>query len=44
MEAHKHGFTRAIVPAANMPKGGVAGMQVFGVNKLSDAISAFDEL
>jgi DNA repair protein RadA/Sms len=44
MEAHKHGFTRAIVPSANLPKGGVAGMQLFGVNKLSEAISAFDDL
>jgi DNA repair protein RadA/Sms len=44
MEAFKHGFTKAIVPMANMPKGGVEGMQIHGVKKLSDAISAFDEL
>ncbi len=44
MEAYKHGFRKAIVPAANMPKGGVEGMQIHGVNKLSDAIDAFGEL
>jgi len=30
--------------AANMPKGGIPGMQIHGVKKLSEAISAFDEL
>ncbi|MDA9556405.1 DNA repair protein RadA [Vibrio sp.] len=43
-EAHKHGFKRAIVPAANVPKEGIAGMQIHGVKKLSEAITAFDEL
>ena len=43
-EAFKHGFKKAIVPAANMPKGGIPGMQIHGVKKLSEAISAFDEL
>lgn len=43
-EAFKHGFKRAIVPAANMPKGGITGMQIHGVKKLSEAIEAFDEL
>ncbi|MGC9550991.1 magnesium chelatase domain-containing protein, partial [Vibrio metoecus] len=43
-EAFKHGFKKAIVPIANMPKGGIAGMQIHGVKKLSDAIAAFDEL
>ncbi|MDD9195873.1 DNA repair protein RadA [Aliivibrio sp. S3MY1] len=44
MEAYKHGFKRAIVPAANMPKGGIEGMQIHGVKKLSEAIDAFEEL
>ncbi|EGQ8124565.1 DNA repair protein RadA [Vibrio parahaemolyticus] len=43
-EAFKHGFKKAIVPAANMPKGGIPGMQIHGVKKLSEAIEAFDEL
>ncbi|HCM61920.1 MAG TPA: DNA repair protein RadA [Morganella sp. (in: Bacteria)] len=43
-EAAKHGFTRAIVPNANCPKNPPAGMQVFGVKKLADALSVLDEL
>ncbi len=38
-EAAKHGFRRAIVPAANVPKKVPEGMQIFGVKKLSDALS-----
>ena len=44
MEAFKHGFKKAIVPAANLPKGSINGMQIHGVKKLSEAIEAFDEL
>jgi DNA repair protein RadA/Sms len=43
-EAFKHGFRKAIIPASNMPKGGIEGMQIHAVKKLADAISAFDEL
>lgn len=43
-EAFKHGFTKAIVPAANMPKGGIMGMQIHAVKNLSEAIQAFDEM
>jgi DNA repair protein RadA/Sms len=39
-EAAKHGFTRAIVPKSNMPKQKIAGMQVIGVSRLSEAIDA----
>ena len=39
-EAAKHGFTRAIVPKANIPKGGVEGMQVIGVEHISEALEA----
>jgi DNA repair protein RadA/Sms len=39
-EAAKHGFTRAIVPKANIPKGGIEGMQVIGVEKISQALEA----
>ncbi|MFP1952220.1 DNA repair protein RadA [Lonsdalea quercina] len=43
-EAAKHGFKRAIVPFANMPKKPPANMQVFGVKKLADALAILDEL
>ena len=39
-EAAKHGFTRAIVPKANVPKSKVEGLQVIGVNKVSQALDA----
>lgn len=39
-EAAKHGFTRAIVPAANMPKQPIQGMKVTGVKRLSEALEA----
>lgn len=39
-EAAKHGFKRAIVPRANVPKGGVKGMEIIGVVKLTDALDA----
>ena len=39
-EASKHGFQRAIVPAANRPKGGVKGMEVIGVKTLAEALAA----
>lgn len=42
-EAVKHGFRRAIVPAANAPKKPVTGMQIFPAKKLSDALAVFDE-
>lgn len=40
MEAAKHGFKRAIVPKANVPKNQINGMQVIGVEKLSEALAA----
>ncbi len=39
-EAAKHGFTKAIVPLANVPKGGIKGMEIVGVKKLAEAIEA----
>ena len=38
-EAAKHGFKKAIVPKANMPKKKIPGMEVTGVNKLEDALA-----
>ncbi|WP_127957887.1 DNA repair protein RadA [Serratia microhaemolytica] len=43
-EAAKHGFRRAIVPHANVPKKPPANMQVLGVKKLADALSALADL
>ncbi len=37
-EAEKHGFSRAIVPAANKPKSFRSGMQIDAVRKLTDVI------
>ena len=38
-EAQKHGFKRAIVPRANMPKEKIQGFEVIGVSKLHDALT-----
>ncbi|MDF2940730.1 MAG: radA [Gammaproteobacteria bacterium] len=37
-EAAKHGFKRAIVPYANVVKGGVPGLEIIGVKKISEAL------
>ncbi|GAA6135500.1 DNA repair protein RadA [Oceaniserpentilla sp. 4NH20-0058] len=37
-EAAKHGFKRAIAPKANIPKGGIEGMQVMAVEHISQAL------
>lgn len=41
-EAAKHGFTKAIVPTANVPKKPIPGLQVSGVNRLSEALDLID--
>ena len=42
-EAAKHGFTRALVPASNRPRAAIDGLEVVGVNRLSEALdAAFD--
>jgi DNA repair protein RadA/Sms len=40
-EAAKHGFKKAIVPKANLPRSPIAGMEVIGVSKLGEML---DEL
>ncbi|MGL4205710.1 MAG: DNA repair protein RadA [Aeromonadaceae bacterium] len=37
-EAVKHGFRRAIVPKANLPKQAIGGMEVVGVTTLAEAL------
>ena len=39
-EAAKHGFKRAIVPKANVPKVPIAGFDVIGVSKIEQALAA----
>lgn len=43
-EALKHGFKTAIVPRGNQPKQAIPGLQVIGVGRLHEAISAAFEL
>jgi DNA repair protein RadA/Sms len=38
-EAVKHGFKHAIAPKANIPKGGVDGLEITAVQRLSEALS-----
>lgn len=40
--AAKHGFKRAIVPEANVPKAGIKGMEIVGVRSLSAALAAVE--
>ncbi|REG79538.1 DNA repair protein RadA [Marinomonas pollencensis] len=39
-EAAKHGFIKAVVPKANCPKKPIPGMEVIGVDRLSEALDA----
>ncbi|NQV69647.1 MAG: DNA repair protein RadA [Pseudohongiella sp.] len=39
-EAAKHGFTRAIVPKANVPKHKIDGIEIIGVTKIAQALEA----
>jgi DNA repair protein RadA/Sms len=43
IEAAKHGFKRAIVPYANVPKKPLPNMQLFGVKKLSEALTVMED-
>ncbi len=42
-EAAKHGFRKAIVPAANAPREKIDGMEVIGVKKLAEALVAVEQ-
>jgi len=41
-EIAKHGYTRAIVPKANAPKGGVEGLDIVAVERLGQALDSLD--
>jgi DNA repair protein RadA/Sms len=38
-EAAKLGFTRAVIPAANQPRQGLAGMEILPVNRIEEAVA-----
>lgn len=40
LEAAKHGFKRAIIPKANMPKQRIQGIEIIPVSRLSEALEA----
>jgi DNA repair protein RadA/Sms len=42
-EAAKHGFHRAVVPAANRPKHAIDGLQVTAAERLSQVLDVFSE-
>jgi DNA repair protein RadA/Sms len=39
-EAAKHGFQRAIVPAANAPKKGISGIAITGLTRIQEALES----
>jgi len=39
-EAAKHGFKRAVVPAANAPRSGMGELEIVPVKRLGEAIEA----
>jgi len=43
IEAAKHGFVKAVVPKGNCPKKKIDGMEVIGVERLSDALDQIFE-
>jgi DNA repair protein RadA/Sms len=40
-EAAKHGFRRAIVPRANLPRQDLEGIEIVGAARISEALAAF---
>jgi len=43
-DAAKHGFKRAVIPKTNAPKQPIAGLQIFPVSSLEEALSALSEI
>ncbi len=43
-DAAKHGFKKAIIPKANVPKTPIKGLQIYGVATLSEALTISAEL
>ncbi|MCP9761200.1 DNA repair protein RadA, partial [Aquitalea sp. S1-19] len=42
-EAAKLGFTRALVPSANRPRQPIAGLEIIGIERLSEAVAFIAE-
>ncbi len=42
-EAAKHGFHKAIIPAANRPRRAIKGLDITAVNRLSEVLETFTE-
>ena len=40
-EAAKHGFKKAVIPKANLPKEAVKGLDIRAVSTVSEALDAF---
>ena len=43
-DAAKHGFKKAIIPKANAPKKAIAGLQIFPVASLTEALTALADI
>lgn len=43
-DAAKHGFKKAVIPKANVPKKGIDGLDIHGVSTLSEALSILSEM
>ena len=39
LEAHKHGFARALIPAANAPRGAGAALEIIPVSRIGEALA-----
>ena len=40
MEAFKHGYKRALIPAANAPQKAPEGMEIIAVDRIAEALDA----
>ncbi|MGZ8174124.1 DNA repair protein RadA [Methylobacter sp.] len=43
-DAAKHGFKKAVIPKANVPKKSIEGLEIHGVSTLSEALDILSEL
>jgi DNA repair protein RadA/Sms len=43
-DAAKHGFKKAVIPKANMPKKAIEGLEIHGVSTLSEALDMLAEM
>ena len=43
-DAAKHGFKKAVIPKANVPKTAIKGLEILGVSTLSEALVILADL